>query len=81
MVALSGNNLHMNDTNIDTHDPVFRTLQEMNTSWQHTHLLPHRTTARNNQNGYTQYKGNKKERKYEHYSHRDKTAVYNIAIS
>jgi hypothetical protein len=28
----SKNNLHMNDTNIDTHNTVFRTLQEMNTS-------------------------------------------------
>jgi hypothetical protein len=29
---ISKNNLHMNDTNIDTHNPIFRTLQEMNTS-------------------------------------------------
>jgi hypothetical protein len=28
---ISKNNLHMNDTGIDTHDPIFRTLQEMNT--------------------------------------------------
>jgi hypothetical protein len=29
---ISKNNLHMNDTNIDTHNVVFKTLQEMNTS-------------------------------------------------
>jgi hypothetical protein len=28
----SKNNIHMNDTNIGTHNPIFRTLQEMNTS-------------------------------------------------
>jgi hypothetical protein len=29
---ISKRNLHMNDTNIDTQNPIFRTLQEMNTS-------------------------------------------------
>jgi hypothetical protein len=29
---ISKNNLHVNDTNIDIHNPIFRTLQEMNTS-------------------------------------------------
>jgi hypothetical protein len=29
---ISENNLHMNGTNIDTYKPVFRTLQEINTS-------------------------------------------------
>jgi hypothetical protein len=29
---ISKNNLHMNDTIINTHDPIFRTLQEMNIS-------------------------------------------------
>jgi hypothetical protein len=28
----SKNSLYMNDTNIDTHNPIFRKLQEMNTS-------------------------------------------------
>jgi hypothetical protein len=29
---ISKNSLYMNDTNVDTHNPIFRTLQEMNTS-------------------------------------------------
>jgi flagellin-specific chaperone FliS len=29
---ISKNNLHMNDTNIDTYNPIFRTLQGKNTS-------------------------------------------------
>jgi hypothetical protein len=29
---ISKNNLHVKDTNIDTHNPTFRTLQEINTS-------------------------------------------------
>jgi hypothetical protein len=29
---ISKNNLQMNDTNIDTHNPIFRVLEEMNTS-------------------------------------------------
>jgi hypothetical protein len=28
---LSKNKLHMNDTHIDTHNPIFETLQELNT--------------------------------------------------
>jgi hypothetical protein len=32
MYKFSKNNLHMNDTNTDTHEEIFRTLQEMNTS-------------------------------------------------
>jgi hypothetical protein len=31
-IKISKNNLHMNDTNIDTHKNIFGTLQEMNTS-------------------------------------------------
>jgi hypothetical protein len=34
---ISKNNLHMNYRNTDTHNPTFRTLQEMNTGYQHTH--------------------------------------------
>jgi hypothetical protein len=30
---ISKNNLHINDKNIDTHNPIFRTLQEMNISY------------------------------------------------
>jgi hypothetical protein len=29
---ISKHNLHTNDTYIDTHNPLFRTMQEMNTS-------------------------------------------------
>jgi hypothetical protein len=34
---ISKNNLHTNDTNIDTHNPIFRTLQQINTSQQQPH--------------------------------------------
>jgi hypothetical protein len=41
----------MNYANIDTRNTVFRTLREMNTSWQHTHFLPPYTE----QNDYMKY--------------------------
>lgn len=31
----SKNILQMNDTNLDTHNPTFKTLQETNTRWQY----------------------------------------------
>jgi hypothetical protein len=35
---ISKNKLHMNDTYIDTHNPIFEILQEIDT--RHTHPLP-----------------------------------------
>jgi hypothetical protein len=32
MYKISKNNLHMNDTNIDTHNPIFTEMQEMYSS-------------------------------------------------
>jgi hypothetical protein len=52
----------MNDTNNDMHNPMFGTLQEMNTRQQHTHptaSYTSRITIRNNQNSYTQHRGKK----------------------
>jgi hypothetical protein len=45
----------MNATNIDIHKPLFRTLQEINTSKQHTHptsYIKTETATRNIQNSY-----------------------------
>jgi hypothetical protein len=36
----SKDNLNMNDTHIDTHNPIFKTLHEIYTRQQYTHL-PH----------------------------------------
>jgi hypothetical protein len=48
----------MNDTNIDTHNLIFRTLQEINTSYLHTHptsYIKTEPTTRNIRNSYTQH--------------------------
>jgi hypothetical protein len=34
---INTDNLHMNDTYIDTHNPIFDTLHEFYARWQHTH--------------------------------------------
>jgi hypothetical protein len=36
---ISKNNLQMTDANVDTHNPIFRTLQEMSTTCSSTHAL------------------------------------------
>jgi hypothetical protein len=33
---ISKDNLHMNDKNINTHNPIFETLHELYTRWDHT---------------------------------------------
>jgi hypothetical protein len=48
----------MNDTNSDIHNPIFRTLQEMNTSQLHTYptsYIKTEPTIRNIQNSDTQH--------------------------
>jgi hypothetical protein len=39
----SRGNLHMNDTHIDTHNPIFQTLQETDTKYQYTPSTPSTT--------------------------------------
>jgi hypothetical protein len=46
----------MNDTDIDTHNTIFRTMRELNTRQQHTHRTP---LQNHNQKAYTQQKGKK----------------------
>jgi hypothetical protein len=59
MYKISKNYLHMNDTNIDTQYPIFKILQEMNTSYHHTRPTTHTKrdpTTRNIQNSYTEHR-------------------------
>jgi hypothetical protein len=49
----------MNDTNIDTHNPIVWTLGNEHQVAAHTPYPTLKTIARNNQNVYTQQKGKK----------------------
>jgi hypothetical protein len=46
---ISKDNMHINDANIDTHNQVFRALQEMDTNKQHTRPTPYTKTKRTTQ--------------------------------
>lgn len=76
----------MNDTNIDTHNSLSRTLQEMNTSWQHTHIascIKAELTTQNVQKSYTQHqcKTNMQTEHKWHYSYSDRMTLYNMQYS
>jgi hypothetical protein len=38
-VYMSKNRIHLNDTTIDVHNPIFEGLKELSTKQQHTHYI------------------------------------------
>jgi hypothetical protein len=54
------NNLKINDTNIDTHNSIFRALQEINTRYQHTrpmsYIKTEPTTQKHSEQLHTTHK-------------------------
>jgi hypothetical protein len=41
---MSKDELNMNDTYTDIHNPIFKAMQELNTRWRHIHFIKERTS-------------------------------------